>query len=118
MDTRAQIETGIKKVQKRVSAETARRKKQVNALRARAAEAALHWVIAHEDRVNSFRASVKGTPVAKALDALLDLLKKSSATPAKKSAGKRPAAKKKMAAKKTPAKKAAAKKAPAKRKKR
>ena len=105
MDTRMQIESGIKEVKKRVNAETAKRKKQVTVLRARAAEAALHWVIAHEDRVNAFRASVKGTPVAKALDALLDMLKKNSPKPAaKKSAAKRPAAKKKPAAKKAPAK--------------
>lgn len=108
MTTRTQIETGIKEVQKRVNAETAKRKKQIAALRARAAEAALHWVIAHEDRVDAFRSSVKGTPVAKALDALLDLLKKNSAKPAaKKAAAKRPAAKKKPAAKKAPAKRKA-----------
>lgn len=109
MTTRSQIETQIKKVQKRVSAETARRKKQVTALRARAAEAALHWVIAHEDRVNAFRASVKGTPVANALDALLDLLKKNSGKPAAKA--KRPAPKKKAATKKPAAKKTAKRKA-------
>lgn len=104
MTTRTEIESRIKTVQKRVSAETARRKKQIAALRARAAEAALHWVIAHEDRVNAFRSSVKGTPVAKALDVLLDVLKKNTGKPAAKKAAKRPA------------KKAAAKKAPAKRK--
>ena len=108
MDTRTQIESGIKEVKKRVNAEAAKRKKQVAALRARAAEAALHWVIAHEDRVNAFRASVKGTPVAKALDALLTMIKKSSGKPAaKKAKARRVAAKKKPASKKAPAKRKA-----------
>lgn len=89
MTTRSKIESQIKKVQKRVNAETAKRKKQVDALRARAAEAALHWVISHQDRVNAFRSSVQGTPVAQALDALLDLLKGA--------AKKKPAAKKSKA---------------------
>jgi DNA-binding protein H-NS len=101
MTTRSNIESQIKNVRKRVSAEAAKRKKQVAGLRAKAAEAALHWVISHEDRVNAFRSSVKGTPVAKAL------LKKSGAKPAAK---KRPAAKKAAAKKKPAARKASARK--------
>jgi DNA-binding protein H-NS len=107
MTTRSNIESQIKNVRKRVSAEAAKRKKQVAGLRAKAAEAALHWVISHEDRVNAFRSSVKGTPVAKALDALIDMLKKSGAKPAAK---KRPAAKKAAAKKKPAARKASARK--------
>ncbi|MGH8460042.1 MAG: hypothetical protein ACRESS_00400 [Stenotrophobium sp.] len=104
MTTRARFESQLQKVQKRVSAETAKRKKQIASLRAKAAEAALHWVMSHEDRVNAFRSSVKGTPVAKALDSLIDKLKSSSGAmkkkPARKSAAKKkPAARKKTAAK-------------------
>lgn len=79
------------------------RKKQIDALRTKAAEAALSWVMAHEARVNQFKGAVKGTPVAAAVDKLIDLLK-SEAKPARKAPAKtsRPAAKK--AAKKAPAK--------------
>ena len=104
MTTRTRFESQIKKVQKRVSAETAKRKKQLIAFRVKAADAALHWVLSHEDRVNAFRSSVKGTPVAKALDVLIEKIKGS----AKKPAARKPAAKK--AAKKKPAAKKAASK--------
>lgn len=59
------------------------RKKQIDALRAKAAEAALSWVMAHEARVNQFKGAVKGTPVAAAVDKLIDMLK-SEAKPARK----------------------------------
>lgn len=86
------------------------RKKQIDALRAKAADAALSWVMAHEARVNQFKGAVKGTPVAGAVDKLLDLLK-SEAKPARKAPAKksRPAAKKaagKTASRKAPAKSA------------
>jgi hypothetical protein len=111
MTTRARIESELKKVQKRVREEAARRKKQIAGLRARAADAALGWVMSHESRVSAFRSSVKGTPVAKVVDTLLDKLKSS----APKSAARKPA-KKKSAARKPAAKKAAKKKTAAKRK--
>lgn len=104
MTTRSQIETQIKQVTKRVNAETAKRKKQVLALRAKAAEAALSWVMSHQGQLDAFRASVKGTPVAKVLDALIGALQ--GVAGAKKVAKKKPARK---AAKKAPAKKAAKK---------
>lgn len=96
MTTAAKIQSQLKKVQKQLSSRTAKGKKQVDALRSKAANAALQWVMSHEDRINQFRSSVKGTPVAKALDALLDLLKQQ-------------APKRKPAAKKKPARKAAKK---------
>lgn len=107
MSTRTKLESQLKNVRKRLTAQTNKSKKQVALLRAKAADAALNWVISHEDRVNAFRSSVKGTPVAKALDALIDVLKKNSSKPA---ARRKPAAKKKAAPKKKVAAKKAAKK--------
>ena len=94
MTTAASLQSQFKKVQKRLTSQTTKGKKKVDALRAKAAHAALQWVMSHQDRVNQFRNSVKGTPVAKALDALLDVLKKEGAPKKKKVAKKRPAAKK------------------------
>lgn len=94
MTTASQLQTQLKKVQKRLTSQTAKGKKQVDALRAKAAHAALQWVMSHQDRVNQFRSSVRGTPVAKALDALLALLKKEGAPKKKAAAKKRPAARK------------------------
>jgi hypothetical protein len=105
MSTRTKLESQIKNVRKRLKAQT---KKQLDALRAKAAGAALHWVISHEDRINAFRASVKGTAVEKALDTLIEALKNSSEKP---TAARKPAARKKAAAKKKPAAKQVAKKA-------
>lgn len=102
MTTTSKLQSQLKKVQKSLTSRTAKGKKQIAALRAKAAHAALQWVMSHQDRVNQFRSSVKGTPVAKALDALLDMLKKQDTT-------KRAPAKKKPAAKKA-AKKAARRK--------
>lgn len=107
MSTRTKLESQIKNVRKRLTAQTNKSKKQIAALRAKAADAALNWVISHEDRVNAFRSSVKGTPVAKAVDKLIAVLKSNSSKPA---ARRKPAAKKKVAKKAAP-KKAAAKKA-------
>lgn len=104
MSTRTKLESQLKNVRKRLTAQTDKRKKQIASLRAKAAGAALQWVISHEDRVNAFRSSVKGTPVAKALDTLISILKSNSPKPA---ARRKPAAKKKAA----PKKKVAAKKA-------
>lgn len=90
MTTRSQIESQIKQVTKRVNAETAKRRKQVLALRAKAADAALKWVMSHQGQLDAFRASVKGTPVAKALDVLLAALKGAAGKkPAKKTAKKK-----------------------------
>ena len=102
------FESQLKAFRKKLDSAAASRKKQIGALRSKAAEAALNWVMSHEDRVNQFKSAVKGTPVASAVDKLLDLLK-SEVTPAKAPAKK--AAKKttKKAAKKAPAKKAAKK---------
>lgn len=100
MTTRTQIESQINQVKKRVNAEKAKRTKQVIALRAKAAEAALHWVMSHEDRVNAFRSSVNGTPVAKVLDALLAALRGAAGSKAKPKSKAKSAAKKKAPAKK------------------
>jgi hypothetical protein len=100
MSTRAKLESQIKSVRTRLKVQT---KKQIEALRSKAAAAALQWVISHQGRVDAFRASVKGTPVEKALDNLIEILKVNSGHAAKI----RPSAKKKVAAKKkAPAKKA------------
>lgn len=107
MSTRTKLESQIKNVRKRLTAQTNKSKKQVAALRAKAADAALQWVISHKDRVNAFRSSVKGTPVAKALDLLIDVLRKNSS---KAAAIRKPAVKKKAAKKVAPKKKVAAKK--------
>ena len=93
MTTTSTLQSQLKKVKKSLTSRTTKGKKKVDALRAKAAHAALQWVMSHQDRVNQFRSSVKGTPVAKALDALLDMLKKQGA-PKKAAAKKRPAAKK------------------------
>jgi hypothetical protein len=108
MSTRTKLESKIKNVRMRLTAQTNKSKKQVAALRAKAADAALHWVISHKDRVNAFRSSVKGTPVAKAVDMLIDVLRKNSS---KSSARRKPAAKKKAAPKKKVAAKKVTKKA-------
>lgn len=104
MSTRTKLESQVKSVRMRLTTQT---KKQIESLRAKAAAAALQWVISHQDRVNAFRASVKGTPVEKALDNLIAILKSNSgkATPKRK-----PAAKKKVAAKKKASAKKSARK--------
>lgn len=106
MSTRTKLESQIKKAGKRLKAPNSKR--IISALRAKAAGAALHWVISHEDRVNAFRASVKGTPVEKALDALLEMLKNASggAGASKPAARARKAAPRKKPAAKKPVKKA------------
>ena len=98
---------------KKLNSAAASRKKQVMALRTKAAEAALNWVMSHEDRVNQFKSAVKGTPVAAALDKLLDLLKteaKPTKAPARKTAKKAPAKKAAKKASKKTVKKTAKKK--------
>jgi DNA-binding protein HU-beta len=116
MATRSKLESQIQSVQKRLNAAAASRKKQIAALRAKAADAALHWVMSHQSRISAFRSSFKGTPVEKAFDKLLGVLKSEAGAgkkkPAKKAAKRKPAAKKtvKKAAKKSSARKPAAKK--------
>lgn len=100
----AQLQGFIKKLNS--AAKTGQ--KQVAGLRAKAADAALHWITSHEGRIAAFRASVAGTPVERAFETVLKLLKAEQA-PVKKAA-----AAKKAPAKKAAAKKPAAKKAPAK----
>ena len=101
----ATIDSQIKSFRKKLDTAAASRKKQIMALRAKAADAALHWVMAHQSRVNQFKSAVKGTPVSGAVDKLIDLLK-AEAKPAKAPARK---AAKKAAKKAAPAKKAAKK---------
>lgn len=91
--------------------------KQVAGLRARAADAALHWITSHDDRIAAFRKSVSGTPVEHALETVLKLLKAEQAPAGKAApvkAATRKAAVKKAVAGKAPAKKGAARKTPAK----
>lgn len=98
------FESQLKAFRKKLDSAAASRKKQIGVLRTKAAEAALNWVMSHEDRVNQFKSAVKGTPVAAAVDKLLDLLKSEAKTP--KAPARKPA---KKAAKKAPAKKPAKK---------
>lgn len=101
MSTRTKLESQVKSVRMRITTQT---RKQIETLRSKAAAAALQWVISHQGRVDAFRASVKGTPVEKALDNLIAILKSNSG---KATAKRKPAAKKKAAPKKkAPAKKA------------
>ncbi len=111
--TASSLESQLQTFRKKIDSAARSRKKQVGALRAKAAEAALSWVMSHESRVEQFRSAVAGTPVAGALDKLLDLLKAEAhpAAPARKKPVKKAAAKK-VAKKAT--KKAAKKAAPAK----
>jgi len=109
------FESQIQTFRKKVNTAAASRKKQILALRAKAADAALHWVMSHQSRVDQFKSAVKGTPFAGTVDKLLQLLK-TEAKPAKKGASKKGAAKKAgarksggKAARKAPAKKAARK---------
>lgn len=81
------IDTQIKALRSRLDSAATSRKKQVLALRAKAADAALHWVMSHQSRVNQFKSAVKGTPVAGAVDKLIALLK-AEAKPAKKATKK------------------------------
>ncbi|MEQ1437974.1 hypothetical protein AAG565_01305 [Fontimonas sp. SYSU GA230001] len=101
------IDTQIKALRKKLDSAAASRRKQILALRAKAADAALQWVMSHESRVNQFKGAVKGTPVAAAVDKLIDLLK-AEARPARKAPAKaaRKTAKKavRKAAKKAPRK--------------
>ena len=100
---RQSFESQIKVFRKKLDSAAVSRKKQVVALRSKAAEAALNWVMSHEDRVNQFKSAVKGTPVATAVDKLLELLK-SEAKPAKATAKKKASVRK--TAKQAPAGKA------------
>ncbi|MFA5940400.1 MAG: hypothetical protein WC809_13670 [Sinimarinibacterium sp.] len=81
------IDTQIQALRKKFDTAAASRKKQILALRAKAADAALHWVMSHESRVDQFKSAVKGTPVAGAVDKLIDLIK-AEAKPAKTAAKK------------------------------
>jgi hypothetical protein len=103
------IEVQVQAIRKKLTSAASTRKTQIMKLRAKAADAALNWVMSHQSRVDQFKGAVKGTPMAGVVDKLLAMLKSEASTPKKKAAAKKkPAAKK--AAKKAPAKKAAAKK--------
>jgi hypothetical protein len=53
------FESQLKAFRKKLDSAAASRKKQIGALRSKAAEAALNWVMSHEDRVNQFKSAVK-----------------------------------------------------------
>ena len=101
MTTREKLESTLASVQKEVGKQTKATRKRLLAARAKAADAALNWVMAHQDRVDAFRSSLKGTRVSGVVDKLLDLLRGA--------AGRKAAPKK--SAKKKPAKRAARKRA-------
>ena len=101
MSAREKLESTLASVQKEVGARTKDTRKHLIAARAKAAEAALSWVMSHQDRVDAFRSSLKGTRAAGVVDKLLELLRGA--------AGKKKPAKK--AAKKKSAKRAAKKRA-------
>jgi hypothetical protein len=50
-------------------------RKAVAELRHMTADSALHWVLAHKDRVAKFRRAVKGTRAAKPFDKLLTIIR-------------------------------------------
>lgn len=97
------IDTQLKALRKKLDTVAASRKKQILSLRAKAADAALHWVMSHESRVDQFKSAVKGTPVAGAVDKLIDLIK-SEAKPAGKATKKVAKKVARKAAKKAPRK--------------
>lgn len=97
----AQLQSGVDTAREQFKAAVAQSSKKISEVRHKAADAALQWVLAHDDRVSAFRRSVKNTPIEKAFDALLDLLR-SEARPArsarKTAARRRPAAKRRKPA--------------------
>ncbi len=113
---KSSLESQIQAFRKKFNSAAASRKKQIMALRVKAADAALHWVMSHKSRVNQFKDAVEGTPVAGAVDKLIHLLEV-EAKPAKKAAPQKAAKKatKKTATKaaKKPARRAAKRAAPA-----
>lgn len=102
------IEVQVQAIKKKLTSAATSRKAQVLKLRAKAADAALNWVMSHQSRVDQFKGAVKGTPVAAVLDKLLALLQSEAGAGKKKAPARKKTAAKK-AAKKAPAKKAAKK---------
>ncbi len=98
------IEVQVQAIRKKLTSAASTRKTQILKLRAKAADAALNWVMSHQSRVDQFKGAVKGTPVAGVVDKLLAILKSEAGVPKKKAAAKKKPAKK--ATKKAPAKKA------------
>jgi hypothetical protein len=94
----AQLQSGIDSARKQIQAAVGESGKKLGELRHKAADAALQWVLGHDDRVSAFRRSVKGSPIEKAFDALLKLLR-AEARPAHKPAKRRAAPRKRKAAK-------------------
>ncbi|HVT35274.1 MAG TPA: hypothetical protein VHE37_06810 [Nevskiaceae bacterium] len=68
-------------------------KEKLMAARAKAADAALTWVLAHQDRVDALRRSLKGTRADGVIDRLLALLRGAAgrSKPAKRAAKKKTA---------------------------
>jgi hypothetical protein len=81
----SQVDSARKQIQAAVEGST----KKITELRHKAADAALHWVLAHDDRVKSFKRSVKNTPIEKAVDGLLKLLRSEARAGKPKRATKR-----------------------------
>lgn len=100
------IEVQVQAIRKKLTSAASTRKTQVKKLRAKAADAALNWVMSHQSRVDQFKGAVKGTPVAGIVEKLLALLQSEAGVGKKKPAAKKAA---KKATKKAPAKKAAKK---------
>lgn len=59
----------------RARAAVAGAEQRLEALRRHAAQSALDWILAHEDRVEQFRRWSQGTPAGRALEAVLDELR-------------------------------------------
>lgn len=97
------IEVQVQAIRKKLTSAASTRKTQMKQLRAKAADAALNWVMSHQSRVDQFKGAVKGTPVAGIVDKLIALLQSEAGAGKKKSAARKPA---KKAARKAPAKKA------------
>lgn len=81
MTLRTKVKARSRRFRKELLTATARQRRQIRAFRGTAAEAALHWVLAHQSRVKAFRSAVKGTPVAGAMDRLLKLIKSEAHAP-------------------------------------
>lgn len=95
-----QLQTQVDSAKKQIQAAVEQSGRKLTELRQKAADAALQWVLSHDDRMKSFRRSVKDTPIEKALDGVLKVLR----TEARSGKPRRAATKRRAPARKTAAK--------------
>jgi hypothetical protein len=98
----AQLQSRVEQVRRQIEATVRQSGQRLDEVRRKAADAALQWVLAHDERVSAFRRSVQGTPIEKAFEALLELLRTQagSKTTARKGAARKSTARRRPAAKK------------------